>query len=574
MDQSSTLNLSDRRNRRSQTTQLPAPLLLTKSLYPTEPLPTIATLDAPSSQYPNRTPLSSAQNPVPSVEDELQSEPEDQQAKQDSSEGSTTSDFVKKLYRMLEETEIVNIVSWGPKGDSFVVKDMNEFTKSVLPRIFKHSNFASFVRQLNKYDFHKVKNSDDSPFGEQSWTFRHPEFRADRPHSLENIKRKVAISRKPTAVQYTSSTSQPPHVEYIRTIQSLQAQVDHLTRAHDDMAERLRATETNYKDVLNEMVNFQRDLGQHDMLVQSLIQHFLQVDQTMNANRVAQQILPNQNTTSISPFFEDPDTSNPFFAEQNGTTLSVEGFMTDVSGGPLNLDASEDESSFRLRTIDPPSRPDSVLTRLMTSGVLPASSAKNAQETSVFAIPGDTAVRKSEPSQSWSTTPHILVVEDDQISRNLCTKYVQDYGCSVDFAFDGASAVNKMNIEKFDLVFMDITMPKLDGCSATSMIRQFNRATPIIAVTSDIKPSHVMTYFTAGMTDVLGKPFTKAEIIEVLDKHLSHLRLPSARTSSQGGLCTTAGKLPGLSPHVSLKRPWEESITGGANPVLEKRGRY
>jgi hypothetical protein len=59
-------------------------------------------------------------------------------------------------YRMLEDPSIAQVVSWGPAGDSFVVKDMNEFTKSILPRMFKHSNFASFVRQLNKYDFHKV----------------------------------------------------------------------------------------------------------------------------------------------------------------------------------------------------------------------------------------------------------------------------------------------------------------------------------------------------------------------------------------------------------------------------------
>ena len=57
---------------------------------------------------------------------------------------------------MLEDPSFQPVVSWGPHGDCFVVKDMNEFTKSILPRMFKHSNFASFVRQLNKYDFHKV----------------------------------------------------------------------------------------------------------------------------------------------------------------------------------------------------------------------------------------------------------------------------------------------------------------------------------------------------------------------------------------------------------------------------------
>jgi len=290
---------------------------------------------------------------------------------------------------------------------------------------------------------------------------------------------------------------------------------------------------------------------------------------------MTQQVLPNQNTTSTSPFFENSDPTDPFFPEQGGATLSVDDFMSDVSGGPLNLGTSKGGSSFNLQTVGAPSQPDSVLTRLMTSGMLQTPSAEASFEQSLNAMSGDVASQKPEPASLWSTTPRVLVVEDDQVSRNLCTKYVQEYGCSVDLAFDGASAVNKMNIEKFDLVLMDTTMPKLDGCSATSMIRQFNRVTPIVAVTSNTKPSQIMSYLTAGMNDVLGKPLEKAEVIEILEKHLTHLKPTSTRSSSQSSVqYSTMGKSSGLSSSMPLKRPWEESAATVCNPILEKRGRY
>ncbi|CAG8534054.1 13280_t:CDS:2, partial [Acaulospora colombiana] len=106
------------------------------------------------------------------------------------------SDFVRKLFRMLEDPAYSSIVCWGSQRDCFIVKDMTEFTKVILPRLFKHSNFASFVRQLNKYDFHKVKNTDENAYGEHCWTFRHPKFRADQLEGLEDIKRKSAPTRR------------------------------------------------------------------------------------------------------------------------------------------------------------------------------------------------------------------------------------------------------------------------------------------------------------------------------------------------------------------------------------------
>ncbi|KJA17939.1 hypothetical protein HYPSUDRAFT_145772 [Hypholoma sublateritium FD-334 SS-4] len=236
----------------------------------------------------------------------------------------STSDFVKKLYKMLEDPSFQSVVCWGPLGDCFVVKDMNEFTKSILPRMFKHSNFASFVRQLNKYDFHKVKNTDDNQFGEHSWTFRHPDFHADRRDALENIKRKVPAQRKytpsgsgsgpaasgsapssssapyppsqpggapypyPSPSAYPSSSGQGPSGA-LHTVGGagarrspspthahLTSEIQRLKDEGDDLRGRIRNLERNYENVLVELGGFQRGMAQQDGLMQSLIGWFLE----------------------------------------------------------------------------------------------------------------------------------------------------------------------------------------------------------------------------------------------------------------------------------------------------------
>ena len=108
---------------------------------------------------------------------------------------SNLPQFIAKLYAILSDPRYHNYIQWGYDGLSFVIIDPAEFSSSVLSEHFKHNNLNSFVRQLNKYDFHKVKSEEMSKkkYGPGMWEFAHKNFRRDR---LDLIAR---ISRKPNA---------------------------------------------------------------------------------------------------------------------------------------------------------------------------------------------------------------------------------------------------------------------------------------------------------------------------------------------------------------------------------------
>lgn len=58
---------------------------------------------------------------------------------------------------ILKDKKNSSIVEWCDQGNCFIVKEKDRFSKEILPKYFKHCKFSSFVRQLNMYDFHKIR---------------------------------------------------------------------------------------------------------------------------------------------------------------------------------------------------------------------------------------------------------------------------------------------------------------------------------------------------------------------------------------------------------------------------------
>ncbi|KAI7872029.1 HSF-type DNA-binding-domain-containing protein [Spinellus fusiger] len=111
----------------------------------------------------------------------------------------TVPAFLDKLYNMVEDNSTNSLIRWSTDGTSFIVEQHEKFAKTVLPRFYKHNTFASFVRQLNMYDFHKVPHLQQgvliSDSENEIWEFSHPHFQKERLDLLALVIRKRSRER-------------------------------------------------------------------------------------------------------------------------------------------------------------------------------------------------------------------------------------------------------------------------------------------------------------------------------------------------------------------------------------------
>jgi CheY-like chemotaxis protein len=117
---------------------------------------------------------------------------------------------------------------------------------------------------------------------------------------------------------------------------------------------------------------------------------------------------------------------------------------------------------------------------------------------------------------------NILLVDDDEINLFVGKKLLTAHGATLTTAASGAVALQQLQQQTFDLVFMDISLPDQDGYAVTKIIRadaRFQRL-PIIALTAHTIPGIRERCLEAGMNDFLGKPFKLEDLLVVAARWL------------------------------------------------------
>jgi signal transduction histidine kinase/FixJ family two-component response regulator len=161
----------------------------------------------------------------------------------------------------------------------------------------------------------------------------------------------------------------------------------------------------------------------------------------------------------------------------------------------------------------------------------------------------------AEPPTNWRLNGRILLVDDGPENRDLLSYYLQQAGAQVTLAENGLQGVQKALAamsagQPFDLIFMDMQMPELDGYAASAKLRSKGYTGPIVALTAHAMATDREKCLMSGCTDYLSKPARKPQLLDMAAKYVSSSSAPPVLRSDvndpavRAFLETFVGELP------------------------------
>ncbi len=152
-----------------------------------------------------------------------------------------------------------------------------------------------------------------------------------------------------------------------------------------------------------------------------------------------------------------------------------------------------------------------------------------------------------DPAAAKPRPVTILLVEDVRINQDLVRYILEAAGHTVDVVCNGAEAIMAVQDTTYDIVFMDIQMPYLDGLEATRVIRKLQHAcrqVPIVAMTANVLPDQIAVARAAGMVDIIHKPFSATQIHSIVARVVGTDMAPTTLLDEW------------IAPQPALPQPW------------------
>ncbi|XVF27437.1 hypothetical protein REPUB_Repub14bG0106500 [Reevesia pubescens] len=179
----------------------------------------------------------------------------------DDAQGSSSSlpPFLTKTYEMVDDPSTDSVVSWSASNKSFIVWNPPEFARDFLPKFFKHSNFSSFIRQLNTYGFRKVDP--------EQWEFANEDFIRGQPHLLKNIHRRKPVHSH--SMQNLLCQGASPLTESER--QNLRYEIERLKNEKESLVLELKRHEQEQQGFEMQMQGLRVRLQNMDRLQQKMV---------------------------------------------------------------------------------------------------------------------------------------------------------------------------------------------------------------------------------------------------------------------------------------------------------------
>ncbi|GEO03518.1 hypothetical protein AAE02nite_11820 [Adhaeribacter aerolatus] len=137
---------------------------------------------------------------------------------------------------------------------------------------------------------------------------------------------------------------------------------------------------------------------------------------------------------------------------------------------------------------------------------------------------------ETEEVEEFTTTPYVLLVDDNAINQKVAEKLLVRLGCKADIASNGFEAIEQAATNPYDMIFMDIQMPEMDGVTATAEIKKVlgKSCPPIIAMTAYSMKDDADKFLGQGLDDYVSKPIKVSLLHNVIKKWFIEKKNPHA----------------------------------------------